>query len=248
MADVLPFGKKPLPGSPDKVRARLGREVAAEQNIAGRVAFRQASTRQGDERRIAAGLVVPARITMALDVRGLDGPEIDEQVGTFHGNPSGDIDRWEQALAVPSREQVQLLGKLTDFPPAWFYRPIPPGPQFSGPVWICYRGRRGCRTLQPDVVTEDGVLLYEGRPRDPVDTCTAPLPGMPAAPVPEAPPRQERAPQAAAAPRKRAAAKAGQQPTLPKPMPAHVRAELDLLFAARRERTGRPVKRDNNQH
>ncbi len=107
-----------------------------------------------------AAAAVPARITMALDLREMYGPEVDLAVGTFEGNLAGDVDGWEAGLAVPSEEQVSLLAALTRFPAAWFYKPIPPGP-LTGPVWICYRrkvnGAR-CHYVQPDWVDERGVL------------------------------------------------------------------------------------------
>jgi hypothetical protein len=222
--NVLPFGKKRVPDSPDPARESSGRELAAEQNIAGRVAFQEASTRQRDDRLLAAGRVVPARITMAFDLAGLDGPDVDERCGTYHGNPDGDLDRWEQALAEPSREQVRLMAKVTGFPEPWFYRPLPPGPTpGDGPIWICWRDRRGCQASAPDVITEQGVLLYGGQPRPPVDTCPPPIPGMPAAertkkrPRPPAPAKKTPPPAA--------------QPTLPTRMPQHVRDELDAILA-----------------
>jgi hypothetical protein len=232
--NVLPFGRKKPPESPGKERVRRGRELAADQNIAARVAYQEASTRQSDERRIAAGLVVPARITMAMDLAGLDGPDVDERCGTYHGNPDGDIDRWEQALAVPSAEQVALMAEVTGFPIAWFYRPLPPGPTpGDGPIWICWSDHRGCEASAPDVITERGVLLYGGKPRPPVDTCPAPIPGVPAAERTEKPARPSAA--------KKAPAKQQPpvQPTLPTRMPEHLRGPLMAKLAARRGERGR---------
>jgi hypothetical protein len=213
------------------------RALVAEQAAEDQRRYASAAHRASTEKLIAGGKVVPARITIALDICGLDGPEIDEQVGTWHGNPDGDIDRWEQALAVPSPQQVELLATLTECTVAWFYEPLEPGPMLeNGPVWMCFSGREGCTQVQPHVITDAGVLLYEGQPREPVDTRTGPLPGMP---VPQAPPAGERASKAPtegrAAPVKRQAA-AVVQPTLPTRMPGHLRAELDALFAARRDR------------
>jgi hypothetical protein len=204
------------------------RALAARQAGEDRRRYEQAAGAARREKLVRAGKVVPARITIALDLQGLHGPQVDEQVGTWHGNPDGDIDRWEQAIAVPSREQVQLLAALTGFPPAWFYEPIEAGPQPGGPIWMC--GTR-CELVAPHVITAGGVLLYEGQPREPVDTCPAPLPGMP---VPEAAPPRKRAPAA----RKRVGKPSAVQPALPTRMPAGVRAQLDEMFAARRSRTG----------
>lgn len=251
MGEVVPL-RKPKPEPPPRKagtlpdealhsrtrRAAAGaRALAAEQAGEDRRRYVEAAQKARTDNLIAAGRVVPARITIALDLRELHGPEIDEHVGTYHGNPDGDIDRWEQALAVPSREQVELLAKLTDFPLAWFYEPIKPGPFTDGPIWMC--GRGGCELVQPHIITELGVLLYEGQPRDPVDTRPAPLPGMP---TPEPPAPRERTPTAAVAPRNTPPAKktTPAQPTLPNRMPADLRAQLDQMFAARKQRPETP--------
>lgn len=109
---------------------------------------------------VARGAVVPARITLALDMRGMYGPQVDVAVGTFEGNPDGDVDGWEAGRAVPSEEQISLLAAATGFPAGWFAKPIKPGP-LVGPVWICYRrkvnGAR-CHRVEPDWVDERGVL------------------------------------------------------------------------------------------
>jgi hypothetical protein len=213
------------------------RALAAEQAGDDRRKYVAAVMTAEAERLIAGGKVIPARITIALDIRELHGPEVDDHVGTYHGNPDGDVDRWEQALAVPSAEQVRLLAELTDFPLAWFYRPIKPGPVTDGPIMMCFPRR--CELVQPHVITDDGVLLYEGQPRDPVDTCTPPLPGMPA---PEVAPARKRVPAATTTPRtprpKKAAKKTppAEQLTVPNRMPADLRAELDRMFAERKTR------------
>jgi hypothetical protein len=209
------------------------RALAAEQAARDRARYTAAQVSDRHRKLIAAGIVVPARITIALDAEGLGGKALDEQVGTWHGNPDGDIDRWEQALAVPSPEQVRMLAVLTGCPEVWFYEPIEPGPlPADGPIWICYTGRGGCTAAKPHIITAGGVLLYEGQPRPPVDTCPAPLPGMPA---PQEPAPRKREPAATQAPRKRAASKAAAQPALPTSgvMPAHLRAELAAKLAAR---------------
>jgi hypothetical protein len=119
-------------------------------------------TRQRNEQLIRAGKVVPARITLALDFCGLEGPEVD----TACGAAEPDVDMWELGLAVPAPEQVAKLAELTGFPVAYFYQPIKPGPLAGSAIFICRRGRRGCEIREPDVVDENGVLLYGGKPRD----------------------------------------------------------------------------------
>lgn len=111
------------------------------------------TTEQLDADGVPAGApIVPARITQALDARGLDGPEVDEQVGTYEGNPAGDVDAWELGEAVPTREQVRLLAELTRMPVAFFYIPEKPWER-EGHMFICGRsgpnggGRRVCHQL-----------------------------------------------------------------------------------------------------
>ena len=204
------------------------RDLAAAQNEASREAYEAAARQQRDEKLLRVGRVVPARITMALDMRGLDGPEVDEACGTFERNPAGDVDMWEMALAVPSPEQVRLLAELTGFPIPFFYKPVKPGPQL-GPLWISWGGRRGCQLVQPDVVTEQGVLLYEGKPRELDPFVQGQLPGMPAPTAKQRPP-SSREP----APKKSKPAAAVTQPPLRTGMPAHLREELMQTLKARK--------------
>lgn len=116
------------------------------------------------------GRPVPARITWALNSRGLEGPTVDEKCDTWEGNPAGDVDDWEAARATPRPEQVLALAKLTHYPVGWFYLPVQPGPQLGG-VWISWRGRRGCEYVPADVVDERGVVLAPdaAEPADPRD-------------------------------------------------------------------------------
>lgn len=146
----------------DRVRraAPGARALAAAQAAASREGYMTAVFRQRDERLIASGRVVPARITMALDSCGLDGPDVDAACGAAEP----DVDMWELALAVPSHDQVEKLAALTGFTAAWFYMPLEPGPMQGGTTFIC--GDRHCETREPDVIGANGVLLYEGRPRE----------------------------------------------------------------------------------
>lgn len=68
------------------------------------------------KRRWQAGLVVPHRITLALDIRRLDGPGVDEACGV---QPPA-VDRWEQGLTYPTWDELCRLAILTDFPVAFF--------------------------------------------------------------------------------------------------------------------------------
>lgn len=124
-----------------------------------RGSYAAALARQESDRLIAARKIVPARITLALDLRGLEGPEVDAACGAAEP----DVDMWELGLAVPSPEQVAKLSELTGFPVAYFYRPVKPGPLPGSPLFVC---GSHCESSEPDVVDENGVLLYEGKPRE----------------------------------------------------------------------------------
>ena len=79
-------------------------------------------------------LPVPARITLALDARGLAGPEVDQACGV----QEPEVDLWELGRIVPTRAQILLLAKLTDFPPEFFYGDAPP----PSVLYVCSRSRR----------------------------------------------------------------------------------------------------------
>lgn len=110
-----------------------------------------------------SGRVVPARITIALDRCGLQGPEVD----TACGAEEPAVDMWEAGLWVPTPEQLVKLAELTGYQVGWFFRPMRPGPFPASAIIICDRTKRknGCTVREPDVITEAGVLLREGKPR-----------------------------------------------------------------------------------
>lgn len=89
-----------------------------------------------------AGTIVPARITWALDARGLGGPDVDIACGTWEGNPDGDVDAWEAGTAVPTPQQVEQLAQLTRMPVAWFSKAVPDWLAAPRRVFLCDRGRR----------------------------------------------------------------------------------------------------------
>ena len=62
------------------------------------------------------GLVKPWRITLALDAKGLYGPEVDEACGV--AEPF--VDQWEAGERYPTWEQLQALADLTGCTPAFF--------------------------------------------------------------------------------------------------------------------------------
>jgi hypothetical protein len=155
------------------------RELAAQQNTTAQHRYLNALERQRRERE-ATDLPVPARITMALDLGGHEGPEVDVACGTFEGNPDGDVDLWECGLASPTAGQVKLLAALTGFPVSYFHKPIKPGPLLGGDgrMWICWTDSRGCQSPEPDLVDEAGVLHYGGERRQPPDWWTRRQPAL----------------------------------------------------------------------
>jgi DNA-binding transcriptional regulator YiaG len=83
------------------------------------------------------GPPTPERITAALDIQGLYGPEVDEALG----GQEPMVDEWESGERVPTGEQVEALARLTGFPVKFFYLPPPPSTQG---VFLC--GDDGCQT------------------------------------------------------------------------------------------------------
>lgn len=97
------------------------------------------------------------RITMALDLLQLYGPEVDEALGV--AEPA--VDEWESGALVPSLEDVQRLATLTGFAVRFFYGTTPPA--ISG--FICIRGRGGgCHWIESAGGTPGSVQL--GLPLD----------------------------------------------------------------------------------
>lgn len=112
---------------------------------------------------------VPARITIALDTRGLYGPEVDLACGTWEGCPAGDVDGWEAGTAVPTPEQVVLLAALTKMPVEYFYAPIEDYERETR-MFACDRTKRKHGlTIVTSTVDEQGVLhrTYEQPSRRP---------------------------------------------------------------------------------
>lgn len=162
---VVPFRRpeKAAPARPAGAPAvGRGRRLAAEQGAEDRDRYARAANRQETARLLATGRPVPARITMALDLRGLDGPGVDIACGTVEPY----VDLWECGLEVPTAEQVRLLAELTQFPVRYFYLPIKPGPALGGgPIFMC--GPRKCEVIAAHVIDEHGVLHHNGIPRIP---------------------------------------------------------------------------------
>lgn len=94
---------------------------------------------------------VPKRITMALNLADLYGPEVDRACGVEEPT----VDMWETGLVVPTREQIHRLAFITDVKPAFFY--LPPPPPLEGGV-IC--GSGGCQPLVPADADKDLETLW----------------------------------------------------------------------------------------
>jgi len=60
------------------------------------------------------------RITCALDLRMMDGPEVDEALGVADALDTV-VDAWEAGEAVPTQDEIRRLARLTGMLPAWFY-------------------------------------------------------------------------------------------------------------------------------
>jgi hypothetical protein len=116
-ARTHPPAEQPAAGAADVAGRRVAALVRLE---AAMKAARERAARFSPDQRAyqawAAGDVVPHRITQALDLRGLYGPEVDEACGVAEPH----VDMWEAGQLYPSWESLVLLAELTDFPPEFF--------------------------------------------------------------------------------------------------------------------------------
>lgn len=97
----------------DQFEARLSKRRAE-------TARTEAAIRQGREQAHAgwlAGELIPYRITMYLDARGLEGPDVDERC--LAREPQ--VDLWEAGRLYPSWEQLLALAELVEAPPRAFF-------------------------------------------------------------------------------------------------------------------------------
>lgn len=103
-----------------------------------------AARRRESEREARAawelGDVVPHRITLALNIRQLYGPQVDEQCGVKE--PA--VDEWEAGTRYPSWEQLLALAELVEFDVRFFTPDDPAAGAFTPDdvVFACYRSRR----------------------------------------------------------------------------------------------------------
>jgi hypothetical protein len=146
---VIPFGR------PRRKRPTHGFD---------RAAYDRAALQQERDRRLSR-TPVPARITLALDLRGLHGDRVDRDLGVWDPpdgwtgpgwEPGTAVDRWEDGTLTPTREQMLALSRLTGMPWRFFYSPVEDMP---GRVFVCerHRGGRGL-TVMRNEVDHNGVL------------------------------------------------------------------------------------------
>lgn len=111
-------------------------------------------------------LFVPAWATIAMDARGLEGDQVDHDLGVWESptgawEPGTYVDRIEDGSLVPGFCVVLKLAEMTRVPPEFFYQPIEIGPQF-GPVFMCDRSKRKHGlTIATSWVDENGVYHSE---------------------------------------------------------------------------------------
>lgn len=93
----------------------------------------------GDRRPgVGPGTVQPARVTMALNLYELEGPEVDEALGVLADDGTDSVvDAWEAGTATLQAIDVRRLATLTGMTPAWLCNPDPvPGDR----PFLCGRG------------------------------------------------------------------------------------------------------------
>ncbi len=83
-------------------------------------------------KRWRAGLVVPNRITMALNLRGLYGPDVD----TACKATEPEVDQWEAGERYPTWEQLQALADLTGYTARFFTLDGDPLPVWQTSMWF----------------------------------------------------------------------------------------------------------------
>lgn len=113
--------------------------------------YKMTLQRQRTDRELVSKKPVPYRITTALDMWGLFGPEVDRELG----GEEPMVDLWESGDLVPTREQIDALAELTQYPVKFFYAPVT---RSGGYGWLC--GSGGCERVWfgppalPDYVAE----------------------------------------------------------------------------------------------
>ena len=122
-----------------------GRKRAVIDRVMARVD--QAEERRDPAAYYAGKTPTPERITMALNLCMLYGPEVDQALG----GEEPMVDEWESGARVPSVAQVQALAEMTGFPVKFFYLEPPPD---LGSGWMC--GSDGCVPLGQEAAHHGG--------------------------------------------------------------------------------------------
>jgi hypothetical protein len=160
----------------------MPRQSREHQRGFDRAAYNRAAWRQSLDQRLSTR-PVPARITLALDLRGLDGDQVDRDLDVWEPpegwtnpgwEPGTAVDRWEDGTLIPTREQITVLAALTGLPWRFFYTPVDTMPSR---VFVCER-RRGGRglTIVRSEVDHNGVLHIFHEPDEPDDEPDEPKP------------------------------------------------------------------------
>lgn len=110
--DQRRWGKHGVRLTCEQVAASNARGAVRRQNHTERDVRNTAVAR----RKWSAGLIVPCRITAALDSHLLFGPEVDRACKA----DEPDVDLWEAGKLYPRWEQVVALGELTGRHAVWF--------------------------------------------------------------------------------------------------------------------------------
>lgn len=113
--------------------------------VSDRAGYQRALAAQRLDRQRNTETPDPRRITAALDLAGLYGPDVDRALG----GEEPMVDRWESGELVPTRAQVDALAELTGQPVGFFYQP-----HRELAVWAC--GKDGCHRVEtrPDPRTQ----------------------------------------------------------------------------------------------
>lgn len=139
---------------------RAARLAARDKRVRERIAARHRAAALGAQRTAEAqsrwrgGHVVPHTITIALDLAGLYGPEVDHACGVEEPT----VDLWEAGEEYPTWPQLLALAELTKFGVGFFTRPllvIEPAP------W--WKAHFGASSSQWHALTTPPVLTWSPR-------------------------------------------------------------------------------------
>lgn len=127
---------------PKEARARAGK--LNQTKAARAAALEEARTKW------ARGLVRPYLITQALNLRGLEGPDVD--VACLAAEP--DVDNWEAGILYPSFEQLVALAELTGVQPRFFTSSVREPPMAWWETSMRFHVRR-----EPDLLEAAGPVM-----------------------------------------------------------------------------------------